>query len=50
MLLEAFEIDLEDPDFKETPARVGRMYEEIFSGLNRKDEIEDMLKKWFPTT
>ena len=51
-ILLSFGIDLEDPNFKDTPARVGRMYNELFEGLsnNATQEIEKLLSVTFPCT
>ena len=48
-ILVSFGIDLNQPDFQETPVRVAKMYEEFFSGVDKEYEVDDMLKKWFPT-
>ena len=44
----------EDPDregLKETPARIGRMYDEVFEGIRyTNDEIADMFNKCFEAT
>lgn len=44
----------EDPDregLKETPARIGRMYDEVFEGIRyTNDEIADMFNKCFEET
>ncbi len=43
-------LDLSDPNFTETPARIARSYEEIFSGLsNTKADVEELFTKCFPT-
>jgi GTP cyclohydrolase I len=49
-LLISLGLDLKDPNFLETPQRIGRAYEEIFHGLNDLGEEEDKLfKKSFPS-
>ena len=35
-IMGVLDLDLEDPHFKETPQRVGRMFLEIFRGLDKK--------------
>ena len=48
---EGLGLDLNDPNFKETPARVARSYHEIFEGLETADEqIHEIFRKSFPTT
>lgn len=43
-------LDLNDPNFKETPARVARVYKEIFAGLDHtKGDIDKIFKTCFPT-
>lgn len=43
-------LNLNDPNFKETPARVARAYKEIFAGLaHTKEDIEKIFKTCFPT-
>ncbi len=47
---EGLGLDLKDPNFTDTPARVGRAYREIFQGLETADkDIHDILKEGFPT-
>lgn len=47
-LLKALGVDLKDENFKETPQRVARAYEEIFHGLNNiKEEEQKLFKKAF---
>ncbi|MHC4552435.1 MAG: 2-amino-4-hydroxy-6-hydroxymethyldihydropteridine diphosphokinase [Planctomycetota bacterium] len=42
-------LDLTDPNFTDTPARVARSYREIFQGLETADEqIHDIFKQSFP--
>jgi GTP cyclohydrolase I len=44
-------INLNQPDFQETPKRVAKLYEDLFSGVNHKEEqVEEILSKWFPST
>ena len=46
-----FGLDRKDPNFKDTPQRVGRAYEEIFSGLrNSSIEVTSILARTFPGT
>ncbi len=49
-ILENLHIDLEDPNFKETPKRIAKMYEEIFAGLKpeKMEELDNELQKTFP--
>ena len=48
-LSEKFNLDITDENFRETPERVSRAYDEIFSGLiNTKEQINEVLKKSFP--
>jgi GTP cyclohydrolase I len=42
-------VDLDHPDFKETPLRVARCFKEMFEGYGREGEVEEILEKWFPT-
>lgn len=50
MILKELGIDLSHPDFKETPQRVAKMYEDLFGGVNHKEEkIKEILSKWFPS-
>ena len=50
LLLQGMGIDLEDPNFEETPARVARSFSEICGGLNDAPAlIEKALSKSFPT-
>ncbi len=42
-------VDLDHPDYKDTPLRVARCYAEMFEGYGKEAEVEDILKKWFPT-
>lgn len=47
---EGLGLDLNDPNFKETPARVARSYLEIFEGLESADtQIHDIFRQSFPT-
>lgn len=46
---EAFGIDPNDPNFVDTPARVRRSYQEIFSGLaNTEQQVKKILSSAFP--
>ena len=48
-LQRGFGLDLEDPNFEGTPARVAKAYEEIFSGLRDTDkQIQEILSATFP--
>lgn len=49
-VLENLHIDLEDPNFKDTPKRIAKMYEEIFAGLKpeKMEELDNELLKTFP--
>ena|SRR3990167_1312250 len=40
----------DDPNFKDTPSRMTRMYRELVAGLYDYDEIEKILSTTFPTT
>jgi len=43
-------LDINDPNFKDTPDRVARAYKEIFSGLGHtKEDIDNIFKACFPT-
>ena len=48
MILEAIGENPDREGLKETPFRVARMYEEIFSGLREDPEMH--LQKYFPKT
>jgi len=50
-ILEALDIDLTDPDFKNTPARVSRAFQEMCYGLKEeaKNEIKEILSTKFPS-
>ncbi len=48
-ILESLGIDLNLPDFKETPERVARMYQDLFSGVGKEKEVANILQKWFPS-
>ena len=49
--LESLGLDLSDPNFKETPARIIRMHKDMMFGLTpeAKDEIKHILSKKFPS-
>lgn len=48
-LHEAYGLDVEDPNFVGTPARVARAYKEIFGGLRGTEEqVQDLLSTAFP--
>lgn len=49
MIIEALGLDLSDANFKDTPDRIVREYKEIFSGINNKKEVANILKTSFPT-
>jgi len=50
-LQERLGLDFDDVNFKDTPSRVSRMYNEICSGLKETDEqVEEILKSAFPCT
>lgn len=51
-ILECLNIDLEDPNFKETPKRIAKMYGEIFAGLKPENMelLDHHLSKTFPCT
>jgi GTP cyclohydrolase IA len=43
-------IDINDPNFKDTPERVARAYKEIFAGLGHaKEDVKEIFSKCFPT-
>lgn len=43
-------LDGNDPNFKDTPARIARTYKEIFSGLDRtQKDVDELFSKCFPT-
>lgn len=49
-LLKEFGVDLNDANFRDTPARVARMYEEIFRGLhaNASMKVAEIMHTAFP--
>ena len=50
-LSEEFGLDLSDPNFTETPARIMRAYKEIFAGIKDTDkQVQAILDKSFPST
>jgi len=49
MLLDGLGVSLDDPNFKETPDRVARTYEEMFKGKGCEKEIKRMLSSKFPS-
>lgn len=50
-VLLGMKLDVNDPNFKATPQRVSRMYYEMFEGLYKKDELEELLTtSIFPST
>lgn len=50
MLLQGLGLDLNDPNFKDTPARVMRSYRETCDGLvNLEHKLEQILKTSFPS-
>lgn len=50
MLLDGLGLDLNDPNFKDTPARVMRSYRETCDGLvNLENKLEQILKTSFPS-
>jgi GTP cyclohydrolase I len=49
-IITALGLDVNSENFKDTPDRIVREYNEIFAGLNCKQEIEKILKTSFPTT
>lgn len=50
LLSKGLGLDLSDPNFLDTPARVARAYREIFGGLDTADaEISKIFKTCFPT-
>lgn len=48
-LKEAYDVDLEDPNFHETPGRVAKAYLEMNQGADRS-KIDDIFSKAFPST
>ncbi len=48
-LLSLFNIDLNHPDFIDTPRRVIGVYEELFEGLTRQGDIKKMFASKFPS-
>lgn len=49
-LLKILDVPAGDENFKDTPARVARMYNEIlYPKFRRKEEIENILSKTFPS-
>jgi len=49
-MLEAMNLDLEDENFRKTPQRVARMYEEMFEGLGNEKKVKEILQTNFPST
>ncbi len=50
ILEKGLHLDLNDPNFIETPKRVAKAYEEIFAGLGHTEkDIENIFKTCFPT-
>jgi GTP cyclohydrolase I len=49
MVLSGLRLNLDDPNFKETPQRILRSYYEMFDGLNSEDEVDTILSTSFPT-
>ena len=50
ILEEGLGLDLSDPNFIDTPNRVAKSYQEIFSGLaNTKEDVEQLFTTCFPT-
>lgn len=48
-LSEEIGLDLSDVNFKDTPARMSRMYREIFSGIpNTQQQVDEILDSAFP--
>jgi GTP cyclohydrolase I len=49
-LNEKFGLDLKDPNFTDTPKRVSRMYDEIFSGIkDTEEQVKAILASSFPS-
>ncbi len=50
ILEEGLGLDTSDPNFIDTPLRVAKSYQEIFSGLSKtKEDVEQLFTKCFPT-
>lgn len=51
-ILESLGLDINDPNFVDTPKRIAKMYNEIFAGLLPADlnSLEDHLTRTFPST
>jgi len=50
ILEKGLKIDINDPNFLDTPARVARSYKEIFAGIGHtKEDVEAIFKTCFPT-
>lgn len=50
LILEGLGLDINDPNFKDTPVRVRKAYSEIFEGLyDSEDNIKEILSKTFPS-
>ena len=45
-----FNLDISDKNFKDTPKRVARAYEEIFEGINAEKELENICDTSFPSS
>ncbi len=48
-ILKALNININDENFRNTPARVSRMYKEMCEGLFADNEIKEILKTKFPS-
>ncbi len=51
LILKGLEVDSEDENFKDTPSRVARAYEEILGGIsNTQEKVDEILATSFPST
>lgn len=49
-LQQRFGLDIDDPNFADTPKRVSRMYDEIFSGVkDTEEQVKTILASSFPS-
>ena len=48
-ILSSLGLDINDPNFKDTPQRIMRSYHELFAGLEKGDDIEKILSVTFPS-
>jgi GTP cyclohydrolase IA len=50
ILVKGLKVDIDDPNYRDTPQRVARSFAEIFSGLNhREEDMAKLFNACFPT-